>query len=219
MGKNMKMNLKHTFTRHGLARAVFLDLIALIMIFPGSPSFLRAETLEHRYSFVSDASDSVGGTNWNGTIVAPNGGGAATIGGGLNLPGNAGGGNGISGYVALPGGILLGDDSVTVECWVTQLSPNGWATVWDFANSGTENFEMCPFPDNNDNNLMSAFTPHDRGRAIRLRDLQQFHPGRKSLFEWSPGWHEGFPRYHLCPSRHWRRARHGPRLVGKRYLW
>jgi uncharacterized protein YjdB len=107
--------------------------------------------------------------------VAPNGGGAATISGGLSLPGNAGGGNGISGYVALPGGILLGDDSVTVECWVTQLSPNGWATVWDFANSGTENFEMCPFPDNNDNNLMSAFTPH--GDELDVQSTNSFPTG------------------------------------------
>ena len=41
--------------------------------------------LLHRYSFVGDASDSVGGAN--GTIVAPNGGGAATINHGLMLAG------------------------------------------------------------------------------------------------------------------------------------
>ena len=44
-----------------------------------------SSVLLHRYSFVSDASDSVGGAN--GTIVAPNGGGAATIANGLSLPG------------------------------------------------------------------------------------------------------------------------------------
>jgi uncharacterized protein YjdB len=123
--------------------------------------------LEHRYSFVSDASDSVGGPAWNGSIVPPGnaGGSAATIADGLNLPG--GGGGGFSGYVALPSGILLGDTSLSVECWFTQNSPNGWATVWDFANSGSENFEMCPHPDNNNNNLMSAFTPHGNEEDVQ----------------------------------------------------
>ena len=54
----------------------------------------------------------------NGTLVAPNGGAAATINNGLFLPGNAGGGNGVSGYVALPDGIVKGYSSVSVECWV-----------------------------------------------------------------------------------------------------
>jgi uncharacterized protein YjdB len=157
---SMKMNLKNTFSRPGLARAASSHLIALALIFLSLPCLLSGQTLEHRYSFVSDASDSVGGTNWNGTLIAPGnaGGSPATIANGLNLPG--GGGGDFSGYVALPNGILLGDTSVSVECWFTQNNPNGWATVWDFANSGSENFEMCPYPENNDNNLMSAFTPH-----------------------------------------------------------
>jgi hypothetical protein len=114
--------------------------------------------LEHRYSFVSDASDSVGGPAWNGTIVAPNGGSPATIASGLSLPG--GGGGGFSGYVALPSGILTNTSSITVECWVTQNQANGWATVWDFANSGSQNFELCPNPERNINNLDVAITPN-----------------------------------------------------------
>src|SRR6202453_651360 len=101
MEKNMKMTLKSTFTRDGLARAGSLYLTALILIFLGLPSLLRAQTLEHRYSFVSDASDSVGGPTWDGTIVPPTTGAPATISNGLNLPGNPGGGNGVSGYVSL----------------------------------------------------------------------------------------------------------------------
>jgi hypothetical protein len=123
--------------------------------------------LAHRYSFVSDASDSVGGSNWNGTLIpAGNAGGSdATISGGLSLPG--GGGGGYSGYLALPGGILVGDTSLTIECWVTQNAPNGWGTVWDFALNGNSNFEMCPYPDNNNNNLMSAFTPHQDEQDVQ----------------------------------------------------
>jgi len=115
------------------------------------------QTLLHRYSFVSDASDSVGGSAWNGTVVNPTGGSDATIANGLTLPG--GGSGGYSGYVSFPSGILTNTTSLTVECWVTQNTANGWATIWDFANSGSENFEMCPFPQRGINNLDVAITP------------------------------------------------------------
>jgi hypothetical protein len=111
--------------------------------------------LLHRYSFVSDASDSVGGAN--GTIVAPNGGSAASIANGLSLPGVGG-----SGYLALPAGILTNTASITVECWVTMTQPNTWATIWDFGNNGNQNFELCPVPASgrNSGNMIGAFTPN-----------------------------------------------------------
>ena len=115
--------------------------------------------LKHRYSFVSDASDSVGGPQWNGALVAPSSSGtAASINHGLTLPG--GGGGGFSGYVAFPSGIITNTSSITVEAWVTQNAANGWATVWDFANSGSQNFELCPFPLRGINNLDVAITPN-----------------------------------------------------------
>ncbi|MGH8021960.1 MAG: LamG-like jellyroll fold domain-containing protein [Limisphaerales bacterium] len=115
--------------------------------------------LLHRYSFVSDASDSVGGAN--GTIVAPKTGAPATVNNGLVLPGNTSGGFGYSGYVSLPNGILTNTTSLTIETWVTQNSQNNWATIWDFADNGGINFELCPFNNNARNNSMmfSAFTP------------------------------------------------------------
>ena len=57
--------------------------------------------LLHRYSFATDASDSVGSAN--GTVVPPNGGTAVTIANGLVLPGGGGGGH-YNGYVTLPSG-------------------------------------------------------------------------------------------------------------------
>jgi uncharacterized protein YjdB len=115
--------------------------------------------LEHRYSFVSDASDSVGGAN--GTIVAPNGGAEATIANGLSLPGNAGGGYGVSGYVSLPTGILTNTTSLTVECWTTQNQANNWAEIWDFGCNNNQNFALIPYPLNNNNNLEVAFNPNN----------------------------------------------------------
>jgi uncharacterized protein YjdB len=120
---------------------------------------LPAQTLLHRYSFATDASDSVGGSTWNGTIVAPSANGsAATINNGLMLPG--GGGGGFSGYVALPNGILTSTTNITIEVWATQNTANTWATIWDFANNGNQNFGLIPHPGNNNNNLEVAFTPH-----------------------------------------------------------
>jgi hypothetical protein len=117
--------------------------------------------LTHRYSFVSDASDSVGGPQWNGKLVAPNGGAAATIAHGLALPGNQHGGFGYSGYVSLPSGILTNTTSLTVECWVTQNQANGWAEIWDFGVNGNENFALIPYPLNNNDNLEVAFNPNN----------------------------------------------------------
>lgn len=76
--------------------------------------------LTHRYSFTSDASDSVGGAN--GTLQ-----GAATISGGqLNLTGNTGD------YLELPSGLLQGYNAVTVDTWVTLNAENNWARLWEF---------------------------------------------------------------------------------------
>jgi uncharacterized protein YjdB len=169
----MKRNLKSTFARLGLARLASGHLIALTLIFLSLPSLLQAQTLEHRYSFVSDASDSVGGPAWDGTIVPPTAGSPATINNGLSLPG--GGGGGFSGYVSLPDGIVLGDTSVTVECWLTQNQAATWAEPWDFGSSGAINFALIPYPNNNGNNMSVAFTPN--GGEIDLTTVSAFPSG------------------------------------------
>ncbi|HWY31356.1 MAG TPA: LamG-like jellyroll fold domain-containing protein, partial [Candidatus Acidoferrum sp.] len=127
--------------------------------------------LMHRYSFVRDASDSVGGPAWNGMLVAPNGGAAATINHGLILPGNQQGGFGYSGYVSLPAGILTNTSSLTVECWVTQNQANGWAEIWDFGVNDNENFALIPYPENNNNNLEVAFNPNNNDIYTASSDL------------------------------------------------
>jgi len=121
---------------------------------------VNSSLLAHRYSFVSDASDSVGGPSWNGTIVAPTTGAPATIANGLSLPGNAGGGNGVSGYVSLPNGIVAGDTSVTVECWVQPNLVNTWAEIWDFGSSGSINFALIQDSPGSGGQMRVAFTPN-----------------------------------------------------------
>jgi len=94
--------------------------------------------LAHRYSFTSDASDSVGGSAWNGTL--PNGGAFAN--GQLTLSAAS------LQYVQLPAGILNPDTAVTIEGWATfpdQLPVNCF--FYGFGNtdgSGAgENYIFC----------------------------------------------------------------------------
>jgi hypothetical protein len=77
----MKKTIKTTPSRPGVARALlnYLIAVALPLALPG---VISAQTLQHRYSFATDATDSVGGAN--GTSVPGNN--AAIISNGLMLP-------------------------------------------------------------------------------------------------------------------------------------
>ena len=141
---------------------------------PSATLTIVSQLLQHRYSFVSDATDSVGGPAFKGTLVPPTTGAAATINNGLSLPG-AGGGFGVSGYVSLPAGILTNTSSVTIECWLTQNSQNTWAEPWDFGSDGAHNFGLITYPANNANNMEVAFTPH--GNEIDLQSTLSFPNG------------------------------------------
>jgi hypothetical protein len=91
--------------------------------------------LAHRYSFTTDASDSVG--HADGTLQ-----GAATVSGGqLQLTGDN------ADYVDLPGGMLQDYNSTTLDIWVNLGAAQNWARVWQFADigAGTENeFYFAP---------------------------------------------------------------------------
>jgi hypothetical protein len=81
----------------------------------------NAAVLTHRYSFNTDASDSVGSAN--GTLQ-----GAATISGGqLQLTGAN------SDYLQLPSGMLTNYGSVTIDTWVNLGAAQNWARLFEFA--------------------------------------------------------------------------------------
>lgn len=109
--------------------------------------------LTHRYSFISDATDLVGGAN--GTLQ-----GAATISGGqLQLTGNTGD------YLELPAGLLQSYNAVTVDAWANLNAPNNWARLWEFndgSGGNTQNeFYFSPGwnPDPTTGNFYSAGFP------------------------------------------------------------
>jgi uncharacterized protein YjdB len=154
----LAVNSKGLITGVGVGTATVSAEIGGISATSGTITVSGPQTLLHRYSFVSDASDSVGTAN--GTLVTGTGGTTVTINNGLILPGNQQGGYGNSGYVALPSGILTNTTSITVECWATQAQGNGWAELWDFGNNGSQNFALIPYPDNNGTHMEVAFTPN-----------------------------------------------------------
>lgn len=79
-------------------------------------------SLAHRYSFASNAWDSIGMAH--GRMI----GGATVTNQSLRLPGTAGS------YVNLPGGLASGSRALTVEFWATFGANGTWSRVFDFGN-------------------------------------------------------------------------------------
>jgi len=81
--------------------------------------------LTHRYSFTSDASDSVGGAN--GTLVGT----AYVTNGQVQLDGGSGD------YVSLPPGLLQNYQATTLDIWATiSAGQQHWSRIWEFADVG-----------------------------------------------------------------------------------
>jgi hypothetical protein len=118
--------------------------------------------LAHRYSFASDASDSVGGAN--GTLN-----GDATIAGGqLVLSGNQGS------SVSLPAGILSGVNQVTLEAWVTFPSTiNAYANLFAFGNTELGSPLSATYGDGEN---YITFSPHTGGLTTQA-NFGQGDPG------------------------------------------
>src|SRR6185437_5301871 len=92
--------------------------------------------LAHRYSFTSNAWDSIGMAH--GAIEGD----AVVTNRALQLSGNPGS------YVNLPGGLVSGSQTVTLEFWATFGANGNWARVVDFGNisgnNGTQYFFFSP---------------------------------------------------------------------------
>lgn len=109
--------------------------------------------LAHRYSFTTDASDSVGGAN--GTLN----GGATISGSQLALDGVVGS------SVTLPAGILSGLNQVTIEAWATFPGAiNAWANLFAFGNSDTDPLETY-YPGTGNNYIVCQ--PHTGGSTVQ----------------------------------------------------
>lgn len=101
--------------------------------------------LAHRYSFTSNAWDSIGGAH--GTLK----GNAVITNGALKLTGASGG------YLDLPGGLVSGSSAVSIEFWASFGVNGNWARVFDFGNISGANGQNYFF-----------FSPHTSTGAHRL---------------------------------------------------
>ncbi len=117
-------------------------LSAVLACVLASLPFTASADILHRYSFTSDARDSVGTAN--GALV----GGAAIAGGAVAL-------NGSSGYVNLPNGLFSNLTSITIEVWLINNGSGNWARIYDLgsstaaedqAGSGTRYMFLTPGP-------------------------------------------------------------------------
>ncbi len=129
--------MKNRMLHSGLFCACVVTV--LLMQFTAS-----AQTLVDRYSFTDDGThtnivDSVGGTNWYGTL--PNGGDLVDVPGQLILAA------GSDQYVQLPAGVLSNYTAVTIDCWATFGTLPGNCFLYGFGNTDSggagENYIFC----------------------------------------------------------------------------
>ncbi len=118
-----------------------------------------AAALKHRYSFASDASDSVG--HADGTLQ-----GAAVIRDGQVVL------NGTRGtFVNLPGGLIAGYPAVTFEFWATLGTNANWARVFDQGSTngtrGGHDLYFCPHSGSRDFRL-TIMDPHPTERVVTV---------------------------------------------------
>lgn len=144
--------------------------------------------LIHRYSFTSNANDSVGSAH--GTLK-----GAATVSGGaLNLPGGTASSDPGAAYLDLPNNLLADVTAVTIEAWVTDNDSGSWARVWDFGSSvGGEDasdtgarFLYLAHP-NGGGNLQGNIHLNDRGgdASVISPAGRRPAPGQKAQIVWA----------------------------------
>jgi hypothetical protein len=117
-----------------------------------------SSALTHRYSFASDASDSVG--HANGTLEGT----AKVADGKVTLDGTRGT------YVNLPGGLIAGNDAVTFEFWADIGANRSWARVFDqgSTNGGSGQYDLYFSPHGPRDFRLTVMDPHPTERRIEV---------------------------------------------------
>ena len=182
------------FTRGILSRLPHfcgkLTLVALTttLIFGASVSVSQAQ-LTHRYTFNTDASDSVGAAN--GTLFN-----TATVSGGqlqLNNP-NFSGPSTAGGYLSLPPSILPASGSVTIEQWFTFTGSGFFTEAYAFSDN---NNDTNPPGANNGQYLMHTISapqggPVPAGGGSHVAQaLAGYAGGETDAFGTTPGFGAG----------------------------
>jgi hypothetical protein len=124
------------FIFQSLTHRIALGALAFAAVSAALASTSRA-ALTHRYSFATDASDSVGGAN--GTLVGSTAGGPTVSGGQLNLNNpNFSGSSAAQNYLSMPASILPSSGSATIESWFTFTGSGFFTEDWTFSNNAND---------------------------------------------------------------------------------
>jgi hypothetical protein len=111
--------------------------------------------LAHRYSFTTDANDSVGTAH--GALQ-----GSATVAGGALVLDGSGGT-----YVELPPGLLEGYNAVTIDSWVTFNTSPSWIRLWYFGDDRANEFYLSPsFSGATVHSLQTGFPVNGGSRSL-----------------------------------------------------
>ena len=111
------------------------------------------------------------GNGWNGTLV----GGVSQVAGKI---GNAVDLSGTNQYVALPSGVVSGNDTITVAAWVNLDTVSNWMRIFDFGSGTATNMFLTP---KNGANGKIRFGIKNNGLAEQIIDGQAALP--------TGGWH------------------------------
>ncbi len=151
-----------------LITAAYQGLQATQMVAVSNP---LVDNLTHRYSFATDASDTVGGAN--GTLQ-----GNATISNGSVVL------DGVNSYVALPPDLVTNYAAITMEAWVTDNGSAAWARIFDFGSS-VNDYMFLSLPAGG-NVLRGAYTTTGNGNEQVLQWANNRPPtGQKTHIVWT----------------------------------
>jgi Concanavalin A-like lectin/glucanases superfamily/Bacterial Ig domain len=128
------------------------------------------DSLTHRYSFTSNAVDSVGGSD--GVLQ----GGASFSNGAVVL-------NGTNGFVDLPDNLVTGYTAVTIEAWVTDNGSGPWARIYDFG-SNTTHYMFLSLPAG-PGNLRGAYNSGGGEQVVEWPGTGRPAAGQKAHLVWT----------------------------------
>jgi len=141
-----------------LAAGMLLAALAMNAASQSTATNAAAPTLIHRYSFTTDASDSVG--HADGALQGE----AAICDGQVHLSGKRGT------YVSLPGGLIHDCNSVTFEFWATLGDNRSWARVFDQGSTngrnGQHDLYFCPH--SGQDFRLTIMDPHPKERVVTI---------------------------------------------------
>ena len=142
----------NTPSANGIGRAAWQTLIAISLACALAHPAQAA--LTHRYSFTTDASDSVGGANGTLMNFATASGGVVSFSGGTSGPN--------CDYVELPPGLISNYTSVTFEVWVDVGQNGTWEQLFAFGNqtaagAGANLVMFCPHSGSSPNDFRMSY--------------------------------------------------------------